>query len=289
MSYREELGLEEIRSLAIKALKNFKDGKSEYGHNIQITTLILEIAHEAVNAGLKKSSDSSDYAHMLSDKEHDRAREVITNLITEGVIMWGLNRHNPQAPFMGITEYGNKVFDAGEMIPHDPDGYLSNFKKNVPQANDLMLKYLTESIQTYRHNHLLASSVMLGVASEAAFDVLFAQLQKTLTDSKKIVKFEKLEKDVSLKNRFDGVMNEIAQFKKLLPKELEENIEFNITSVFTLIRQQRNDTGHPTGKDVKRDDMFVMLRLFITYCTDLYKLIEWLKSNPLWEATLKGQ
>lgn len=119
------------------------------------------------------------YQNVFTNKEHDRAREIISNFIAEGILMWGLNQDNPNPPFLGITEYGQKVLEYEEIIPHDPNGFLTKFKLDVPDSNDLVEKYLAECLHAYRYNCLLSSSVMLGVASEAAFYDLFNQLKNT--------------------------------------------------------------------------------------------------------------
>ncbi len=283
-----ELELEQIRSLAINALRHFQDGTARFP-SLQTVHLVIEIALEAIRAELKdSSSDSNRVDRILSDLEHDRTREVISNLIAEGVLMWGLNRHNPDPPFLAITEYGHQVLEQEELIPHDPNGFLTKFKTDIPNADDLILKYLTESLQTYRTNNLLASSVMLGVSSEAAFNNLFVKLKGTLTNPDKQKKFEKLDKTISIKEKFDGTMKEVDLIKPLLPGKLKEDIKSHIDGIFELIRNQRNDSGHPTGKDVSRDDLFINLRLFITFCQDIYKLIDWIDEHPLWEKDIQN-
>jgi hypothetical protein len=284
----DELEIEQIRSLTIPALLKFKNNTAQYP-SLQSVHLIIEIANEAIRAGLKTSSgDSGREDKIFSEKEHARVREVISNFFAEGLLMWGLNKTNPDPPFMSITEYGYKVLDSENIIPHDPNGFLTKFKTDIPNANDLILKYLTESIQTYRTNNLLSSSVMLGVASEAVFDILFEKLKSTLTNPCKQSKFEKLSKTISTKDRFDETMKEIKLIRPLLPGKLKEDIKSHIEGIFELIRNQRNDSGHPTGKDVSKDDLFINLRLFIPFCHDVYKLIEWLDANPLWEGNLQG-
>lgn len=285
MVEEKELEIEQIRNLALRALKNFRDKKSESG-GLQSVTLIIETAREAVKQGLKSDPESSRYDIAFSSKEHDRTREVVSNFLAEGILMWGLDRNNAAPPWMGITEYGMKVLEEEEIVPHDMHGFLSKFKKEVPQSNDLIIKYLIESLHTYRHNNLLSSSVMLGVASEAAFNELFSELKKSLSNPDRIRKFEKLEKSTSLKDKFDETTKEIDKIKPLLDGKLREDIEFHVKGIFELIRNQRNDSGHPTGKDVSRDDMLINLRLFITFCNNLYNLVEWLKQNPSWEKKL---
>lgn len=65
------------------------------------------------------------------------------------------------------------MLEAGEIIPHDLDDYLTNLKTKIPELDDLVNMYIQESIQCYLRSNLIASSIMLGVASEAVFDQLF--------------------------------------------------------------------------------------------------------------------
>ena len=76
---------------------------------------------------------------------------------------------------------------------------------------------------------------------------------------------------------------------QILPEKLKEDIKSHVEGIFELVRNQRNDSGHPTGKDVSKDDLFINLRLFITFCQDIYKLIEWLDANPLWEGDVQAR
>lgn len=286
MSYTE-LNLEVIRTLTVRALKNFKDGISTMSGSLQAITLAAEVNKVAANEGLKPRNSADPNAKGISDEEFEKIGEVVSNLISEGVLMWHFGRIQSGPPRLRITEYGKKVLDSGELSPHDPNKFLTTFQEEIPEANDLVLKYLAESVETYLGRHLLSSSVMLGVASEAAFYDLFEQLRITLTNPAKKKKFEKLKDDISLRRKFDSTINEIKLLTKLLPSKLQENIESNMVGVFNLIRNQRNDSGHPTGKDISREGVFGHQLLFKMYCRDLYDLVNWLKVNPLWESQLK--
>jgi hypothetical protein len=169
----------------------------------------------------------------------------------------------------------------GKIIPHDPDRYLEDFKIKIPIVSPLILMYLTESVQCFLRNNLVASSVMLGVASEAAFDILFDAVKNALTNNKRTQRFSKLENSISTKQKFDAVRNEIIRIKKQLLCDVAENIETEIDGIFTLIRRQRNDSGHPTGKTIGRDEMFAYLRLFVPYCSHIYEVVNWLHGNKI--------
>ncbi len=281
MSVRKDLELEEIRILAFEALKNFYSGSLHWGGSLQREMLIIEIACVAAEKELipipsgKEVSDAR-----LNENEYMLALEVISNLMNEGVLMWGLNPQNPEPPFMSLTSHGKKVIENDEIIPHDPEGYLKDFKEKIPDLDDLILMYLTESIQTFRTNNLLASSVMLGVASEAAFNILFDTVIVAITGPKK-EKFEKLRNSINIKTKFDEIMKEIQRIKPQLPTDVKENIDSELQGIFNLIRYQRNDAGHPTGKSVTRDEMFVSLRLFRNFCNKLYQIVRWLSKNTI--------
>ncbi len=59
------------------------------------------------------------------------AREVIWELMIEGVLMPGLNSMNPGHPWFSKTNYGKQVIQSVNPTPHDPDGYLKRIKSRV--------------------------------------------------------------------------------------------------------------------------------------------------------------
>jgi len=282
LSDRKELELEEIRSLALEALRNFISEKTCGDFvGLQHTYLIYEIECIAAQKGLipTPSGGRSNDAR-VNENEFAKILEVVSDLMTERIIMWGMNRSNLAPPFMSITSYGKKMLAGEDVVPHDPEGYIKMFKNKVPNSDPLILTYLTESVQTFRTGNLLASSTMLGVASEAAFDILFDAITKALTGPKK-QSFEKLAESIRTKTKFDEMMKVIEQNKNKFPQEIEENISSELDGIFNLIRYQRNDTGHPTGKIITRDQMFVSLRLFIMYCSKVYAIVNWLNGKQI--------
>lgn len=57
-------------------------------------------------------------------------------------------------------------------------------------------------------------------------------------------------------------------------------METHLKGIFHLIRTQRNDAGHPTGKLVSRDDLYINLHIFPTYCETVYNILNYLKNSP---------
>ena len=170
------------------------------------------------------------------------------------------------------------MLESGEIIPHDSYDYLVRLKKAVPDLDDIVLIYAEESLQCYLNGNLMASSVMLGVASEAAFyRLLEAFKNSVLIDARVKEKAEKLEKRISVTDKFNLVYDEITRKKGDLDTNLAEVIEYNLNGIFNLIRLQRNESGHPTGTRPDKDQMFANLTIFIMYCKTLYELLKWLE------------
>src|ERR1017187_10173457 len=72
----------------------------------------------------------------------------------------------PNLPFLRVTEYGKKCFEAGELTAHDFDDYLRRLKAACPTIDDITLLYAGEALDTFRAGNHLASAVMIGVAAE---------------------------------------------------------------------------------------------------------------------------
>ena len=65
----------------------------------------------------------------------------------------------------------------------------------------------------------------------------------------------------------------------LLPDELSDGLDLNISAVADLLRAVRNDAGHPTGRRLDRGDCFVHLQMFLRYMQKLYGLQAHLRSQ----------
>jgi hypothetical protein len=66
--------------------------------------------------------------------------------------------------------------------------------------------------------------------------------------------------------------------KKDLPKENLEDLDTNLDSIVALIRNYRNESGHPSGKVLSREQCYVNLQLFIPCCKKIYELIDFFKA-----------
>ncbi|HEY7330954.1 MAG TPA: hypothetical protein VH592_25175 [Gemmataceae bacterium] len=70
-----------------------------------------------------------------------------------------------------------------------------------------------------------------------------------------------------------------SHLKGLLTADIKENLDVALLAVFAMLRTNRNEAGHPTGKTVEREQAYANLIIFPTYLKKVYELMSWLKAN----------
>ncbi len=213
----------------------------------------------------------------LDGEDNEIFLEVFWDLFRQGIITLGLNNNSPNFPWFRVTSFGKNILEnqSGYFF-HDVSSYEKVIKSEIPSINETTLLYLKESMQAFRSGCLLSSSVMLGLATEHTFELLL----------------ESTQENVMWKDKFSGAVNEkwalrrINKFKEILeanigsiPKEIKEDLDTNFAGIISVIRNFRNESGHPTGKVVSREQVFVLLQLFIPYCKKLYALMDFFKTT----------
>jgi hypothetical protein len=280
------IGIEEMRNFVIQALRYF-DQQSDHTNNYPDKKVINNLRARVEDMIYRKYNDSfprysnNTVDYRMNEYNRNSFLEVVHSLLVEGVIMWGnaFDRDAIEFPNYSITTYGKEVLKAGDITPHDPDHYLVNLKSMIPKLDDIVLLYLQESLQCFLRGNYIASSVMLGVASEATFYQLFNWLLNNAIDSQFKSSLSNIQNRNDLKGKFNLVYNELMKRKNQFDSEVRDNMETNLRGIFHFIRLQRNDTGHPTGKLVGRDQMFINLNIFPSYCETVYAIVKKLKKT----------
>jgi hypothetical protein len=272
------LSYEQLRSLMLEAL-----GKLEQPSQIDgLNRLLGRLACEKNLVPDPNGPDPNRNAMYFLD-QHDvaLAQDIFWDLIIEGVIRPGLGQDsgNSNLPHFHVTDYGKEQIKHGTGSPHDPDGYLSRLQTDVPTLHPVIMTFMNECLRTFRIGCLLSSAVMLGCASEKAFLLLLDSYATALPSAK--------EKQVRKKIEGKFIKTQYEEFTKMmqghlrasLPNELDDGLANILLGVFEMIRAERNDAGHPTGKTPSRELAFANISVFPGYVKRIYELIEWLQSK----------
>jgi hypothetical protein len=181
-----------------------------------------------------------------------------------------------------LTTRGGRVASGQEDYePDDPDQFIQNLHANAPHVDDLIVVYARDALRAYRADANLASVVMLGVGAERAF-LRLGDSFKSWLPPQESARFAEVF-DSSRRNYVD----KFREFRKYLeprkgqiPDDFAENMALTLDSVLDLLRVNRNEAGHPTGRLVSHDDAYTSLQLFARLVRKLYTLHDFFKANP---------
>src|SRR5690606_3174973 len=62
-----------------------------------------------------------------------------------------------------------------------------------------------------------------------------------------------------------------------LPGDIKEGLDIDFAGILSVIRTFRNDSGHPSGKILGREQTYVLLQMFVPYCKKIYQLIDFFR------------
>lgn len=210
---------------------------------------------------------------MLSPADREKFLEVFWGLFREGVITLGFNDSNREFPFFRVSEFGRQLLDGGQAyFFHDVSSYEKVIRNEIPQIDNVTLIYLKEAMQAFRAGCILSSSVMLGVATERTLLLLIEKINQNATHASTFAKVNQQHTILQKVNKFKNILE---QQLGNLPSEIKEDIDTNFAGILSIIRNFRNQSGHPTGQIIDREQVYILLQLFVHYCKKMYQLMDY--------------
>lgn len=242
-----------------------KKSQQNYRHQVQMGGL-----YELFRDSLK---DVPGYKH---DEYFSVVREIVQELINTGFLYPGTpSDFNSSYPWLSITTHGAEAFMLENWLPYDPEGYLRALSEKVPEIDNVTLAYIGESIAAFNRRHLLSATITLGVASENLMLILIEAYTNWLKDPRK-TKFQKRVESRWIATQYKEFKQEFTTDVKSLPKELQSDWEIYLDGIFNFVRLNRNDAGHPTGKELSTKVVYANLQIFNDYARYIFDLIDFL-------------
>ena len=226
------------------------------------------------------------YAFAIKEKgldvTKDQVFEVFHKLFISNVIR--VEEGSKINQWYTLTEYGKTVVgEVSEFIFLEPNAYVTAIKASAPKIEDVTLRYVDESIRAYKENLLLSATVMIGCASEDSILSLISSFCKYIQDTTVDDLFDKAW---SIKAKYD-LLKKVYNDRKVRRKVEQEAagqglvlsekqkhylLEFEtiIDNLFDIYRINRNDAGHPTGREMDSDALKANLATFKRYAETIY-------------------
>lgn len=194
--------------------------------------------------------------------------------------------------FLGFNDVGMLPIQTEELefenrhIILEKDSIFANFIKFIIDStwlNDLQKQYLFEACECGDKNNLLSATVMLGASAEMLLSD-FCEAYKTYLDN---------QGDTTAADAFDKRVvrarcahDRLVEFLKranansgLFMQLGFEDINLNF-SFFDIIRQTRNDSGHPTGNTITMEQFKMILSSYQHFLPKVVNAIDELPKIP---------
>ena len=196
--------------------------------------------------------------------------EVFWDLFRQGVITLGSNDANREFPHIRVSEFGRRLLENDSAyFFHDVSSYRNAILSEVPDIDERTLLYLQEAMQAFRSGCILSATVMLGVATEHTFLLMLETIESNPAHQPTYQSVFTQRTILQKVNKFKNILD---QNLANLSREIKEDLDTNFSGILSIIRNFRNQSGHPTGKIIDREQAYVLLQLFIPYCKKLYQL-----------------
>ena len=120
----------------------------------------------------------------------------------------------------------------------------------------------------------------VGVAAEAVLLRLCEIVHEAVQDEAKRAHFDSLQ---WVRAKHQWVVERYRAMPRDVRRELPESLDFTLTSLYDLIRRQRNELGHPQEEppQIDREAAFMYLKLFPTFIVDAEALAAYCRGNAL--------
>jgi hypothetical protein len=196
------------------------------------------------------------------------------NLVTPG----SRNSRADKLPWVSITDYGIETFERGDKFPYDPEGFLDNLYSRIENLDPIIQLYFEEAISSFSHNDFLASTVMIGGALEKTI-LSMTENFKNIIENDDAEYERKVLNKMKIKARFDEFLKYLTSNDYVKKLDIAEREKLNslFPAIVNLIRISRNEVGHPTGRQISRDEAQALILLTKEAIIFSYKLIDKLK------------
>ncbi|OPY37337.1 MAG: hypothetical protein A4E35_01252 [Methanoregula sp. PtaU1.Bin051] len=259
---------EEIRKATLDILSGRERSSFTPNQFVHLRIGVAEVLHKRDGT----TTHPGQREPQLTQNDQDLFQEVFWDLFRQNIITLGTSGDpNAAYPWFRVSSFGKKALANDDVyFFHDLTSYEKIIRENIPDIDEITLFYLKEAMQAFIVGCRLSSAVMLGVALEYSLDILYEVINQNGAYS---AHFQSVSKEPTLFRKFNKFKQKLNEKKSELPKELREDLDINLDMIVSLIRNYRNESGHPTGAVISREQCYVNLQLFIPCCKKIYELM----------------
>jgi len=172
---------------------------------------------------------------------------------------------------------------ADELLPFEIEAFPETLKNNIPSADPVIVRFLSEAILCMKANSLLGCSFLLGAASEKAIWFLIESYAQAIEDEKDRSKFKDRINNRFISRAYDEFKKSFGSCKsKPTDPTLMQDLDTQIDAIFQFCRICRNEVGHPQiSPNLDKGVLLANMGQFVKYTEAIYRLINYFHNTKI--------
>ena len=206
----------------------------------------------------------------LTNEERRDVYDVLLSYVQAGVLrpITGGPMNQSQAAWaeLYITPFGREVLSGGAPLPEDMKEFLQRLATDAPHLDPTTYFYIEQALRAFLTKLFPVSAVMLGCAAEHVMDCLAHALVLKLppvprgTLTKAIAESPLAGLWRVFRSFFDSHRSAI-----FAPHGLARTAEAGLDGLFLVVKQARDDSGHPTEVHLTENETRALLQMFLEH------------------------
>ncbi len=248
---------DQVRALVLELLRNHNT-ETAYNHSSGSSVRISPYRHIAWGMFYQRLIEK---AGLINEHFARRgqfliyAEEIVWEFIARGLIVPRAVRNDLKLdePELGWSTEAIDDFSREYLVtPYDSAGYARHLAVLLPNLNSTATQAMEESIRAFNARCYASSVVMYGVAAESVLLEVFDAFVSSLEDGSQKQQMQKFA-DGAVLQKLRVLREKIALVAKncvpLTKTPLKDAWEFGLSDLSNVVRQQRNNAGHPELRD----------------------------------------
>ena len=171
----------------------------------------------------------------------------------------------------------------GVMLPPEIENFPNTLRDRVPDCDDVVHWFFSESIKCYKAGSYAGAAFMLGAASEKAILLLIDSFRDNISDETKRNRFRDKTNNKMISVRFEKFQHSYScSTPKPTEMPLAQDLDQLLGNAFTFYRSTRNTVGHPVVlPDIDPGVILANMGQFIVYVERIWGLMKFFDSNDI--------
>ena len=196
--------------------------------------------------------------------------EIVWDLVRQGILTFGVNASNLAWQWLRLTRFGEYALRDGPHRFHSNTGFMKALRSEAADISPEAVVYLREAVTAFYTDCLLSTCVMLSIAAESEFLRLLNVAKNSQAFGRH---FSRIGDGLKIEAKISQFRDAINPILALLPKSGTNELDHNLSTVQSMIRTARNESGRPSGaRPPSRDQVYLYLQLFISFARQAMRL-----------------